>query len=153
MASNGAMVGTTLYGGDANLGTIYRVAPRATGGAWAESVLHSFDATDGVEPAYELLPIADGGLAGVTLFGGPTPFCTPASRCFGNGTWFELTAPTAPGASWGFSNESLAGGSAGELPAGGLIQQNGASYGMFEDGGVSQAEFDQAFGAIYSRTP
>jgi len=64
--SAGNLYGTTLGGGSADLGTVYKVD---TSGH--ESVLHSFaGGTDGVEPQFGVTRDSAGNLYGATLFGG-----------------------------------------------------------------------------------
>jgi hypothetical protein len=45
----GVLFGTTLKGGSAGYGTVYELVPPTSGGAWTESVVHSFDG-DGYNP-------------------------------------------------------------------------------------------------------
>jgi uncharacterized repeat protein (TIGR03803 family) len=45
----GNLYGTTEYGGAYNRGTVFKLTPNADG-SWKESVLHSFDNSDGALP-------------------------------------------------------------------------------------------------------
>ena len=47
--ASGALYGTTVYGGaNNNAGTVFKLMPPGVaGGAWTESVLHSFSVGDG----------------------------------------------------------------------------------------------------------
>jgi hypothetical protein len=157
--ASGALYGTAASGGSAmctglfgpGCGVVFELTHRH--GAWVETTLHSFDNTDGEEPAYDLLPTAGGGLAGVTIGGGATSTCIAPLLCTGNGTWFELTPPAAPSTSWTLSSYSFPGGTAGAVPTGGLLAQNGVFYGLLAEGGIGQGQFAPAEGAIYALTP
>ncbi|MGA3039498.1 MAG: choice-of-anchor tandem repeat GloVer-containing protein [Bryobacteraceae bacterium] len=75
--ANGVLYGTTTWGGVAGLGTVFELAPPASpGGAWSETVLHSFlgDA-DGYEPNGIVLG-SNGTLYGTTLYGGTSNYGT-----------------------------------------------------------------------------
>jgi uncharacterized repeat protein (TIGR03803 family) len=67
----GNVYGTTENGGKLNDGTIFKVKrPAAPGVAWIETVLHSFDRTDGWVPAGGLIFDGLGNLDGTTAGGG-----------------------------------------------------------------------------------
>lgn len=87
----GNLYGTTVGGGDGS-GTVFELSP-ASGGAWTETVLYTFNPSnsDGSYPYGGLTRDAAGNLYGATLQGG-------GSGCngFGCGTVFELT-PSAGG--------------------------------------------------------
>jgi uncharacterized repeat protein (TIGR03803 family) len=90
--SSGNLYGTTAAGGDSTAcvggcGTVFELTPQA-GGAWTETVLHSFDSTDGYYPEANLILDASGNLYG----------STPAGGAYGYGTVFELTA--TPDGKW-----------------------------------------------------
>jgi uncharacterized repeat protein (TIGR03803 family) len=73
--------GTSLAGGSAGLGTVYRLKPPAERQKpWSVAVLKSFDGTDGEVPLSSLLML-HGALYGTTFVGGPGG---------GFGTLFEL---------------------------------------------------------------
>jgi uncharacterized repeat protein (TIGR03803 family) len=80
----GNLYGTTASGGTSTncsegCGTVFELMP-ASGGSWTESVLHSFDGSDGSTPYFNLTFDAGGNLYGVTFDGG----------VYGNGTVFEI---------------------------------------------------------------
>jgi uncharacterized repeat protein (TIGR03803 family) len=73
--SAGNLCGTTVFGGiyesPYGYGTVFELSP-VSGGAWTETVLHSFsgDAGDGRNPAGGLIFDSAGNLYGTTYFGG-----------------------------------------------------------------------------------
>jgi uncharacterized repeat protein (TIGR03803 family) len=120
--AKGNFYGVTGQGGAHNLGAVYRVSPPAVqGDSWAETVLYSFDGTDGTLPAGRLLLGAGGKLFGTTNGGG-------ASSA---GTVFKLTPPTVSGNPWTHTIlYSFTGGSDGSSPESGVIaDQSGTIYG------------------------
>jgi uncharacterized repeat protein (TIGR03803 family) len=76
----GNLYGTTAIGGTFNFGTVYKLTPVA-GGGFTETVLYSFDQTDGQWPYNALILDAAGNLYGTTYEGGDAGF----------GTVFEIT--------------------------------------------------------------
>lgn len=78
--SAGNLYGTTAGGGSSSSGTAYELMP-GTGGQWTETVLHSFQFTDGTGPYAGLVFDAIGNLYGAASSGGT----------YGYGTVFELT--------------------------------------------------------------
>jgi uncharacterized repeat protein (TIGR03803 family) len=80
--ASGRLYGTTGYGGTYNYGTVFKLTP-ATGGNWAETVLHSFNnnGMDGFIPRAGLIMDSAGNLYGTTANGGP----------YNGGTVFEIT--------------------------------------------------------------
>ena len=95
----GNLYGTTVYGGHLRCnhgygcGTVFQLAPNGDG-SWTESVLHSFNGSDGQGPHGALIFDAAGNLYGTTVYGGYL-------RCnhgYGCGTVFQLT-PNGDG-SW-----------------------------------------------------
>ncbi|MEI9933185.1 MAG: choice-of-anchor tandem repeat GloVer-containing protein [Rhizomicrobium sp.] len=63
----GNLYGVTQYGGTADDGTVFKVAPDGT-----ETVLHSFNGNDGAAPGSALFRTKNGNLYGTT-FGGGAP--------------------------------------------------------------------------------
>ncbi len=124
----GYLYGTTLSGGTANKGTIFKIA--ATTGA--ETVLHSFKAgVDGVAPIAGLIDVG-GYLYGTTQRGGP----------HGDGTVVKIDTKTgATSVVHAFSGYD------GAMPAAGLVQQGGVFYGTTTSGG----EF--SIGNVFKLTP
>lgn len=91
ISSGGRLYGTTLYGGASGNGTIFSLAPAGSaGGAWTETVLHSFTGgSDGGNPTAGLTAGSDGTLYGTTSTGAQ-----------GGGTVFALTPTASTGAAW-----------------------------------------------------
>jgi uncharacterized repeat protein (TIGR03803 family) len=90
---SGNLYGNTEYGGVSGAGTVFELAPPATpGGAWTETVLHSFTGADGARPYFgtHLLFDANGNLYGQADEGGATGF----------GAVFKLAPPATPGGAW-----------------------------------------------------
>jgi len=136
--TKGDVYGSTEQGGTVNAacpngcGVVFELVPPATGGAaWTETVLHSFTgATDGGTPNGALA------LKGTSLYG-----TTPIGGASGNGTVFELSAPTKKGHGWTYSLlYSFAAGTDGADPAAGVVfNKSGALFGTTNGGGVSNA--------------
>jgi uncharacterized repeat protein (TIGR03803 family) len=74
MDKRGNLFGTTQTGGTLHNGVVFKLAPPAQGGgAWTESVLHTFaDSPDGAQPEAGLTFGAGGSLYGTTFMGGAT---------------------------------------------------------------------------------
>src|ERR1700733_13909644 len=94
----GNLYGTTSEGGNSTnctngCGTIFELSPPATaGGAWTDTILHSFQGAplDGAGPFGALIFDYQGNLYGTTTSGGG-----------GNGgSVFELSPPSTPGGAW-----------------------------------------------------
>jgi len=77
--ADGDLYGTTTGGGIYGFGTVFELAPDGHGG-WHETVLHSFNGTDGLYPAAGLIFDSGGSLYGTTQQGGAS----------GAGTIFNL---------------------------------------------------------------
>ena len=146
--SAGNLYGTTIEGGTAALGTVFRLAPPATdGGDWTETVLYSFlgGTIDGAHPNGGLVFDKAGNLYGTTSGGGFTNTSTCSQGC---GTVFELASPTATGGEW---TENViqffhytTGGYPGSAP---IIDARGDLYGTTVYGGPSGE------GTVYRLTP
>ncbi|HWX20328.1 MAG TPA: choice-of-anchor tandem repeat GloVer-containing protein [Candidatus Binatia bacterium] len=122
-ASDGALYGTTEYGGDNGLGTIFKVNPDGSGYA----IMHSFSSTggDGRNPEGGLLLGKDGAIYGTTANGGAGTA----------GTVFKI----APDGS-GYTVLRRFSGADGDAPEAGLLQGNdGFLYGVTVFGGSSFA--------------
>ena len=118
----GNMFGETLWGGAYGAGTVFELVPSQ--GGWTESVLHSFNFSDGYLPATGLVFDNVGNLYGTTLLGG----------AYGQGTVFQLT----PSGSGWTENVlySFQGGSDGAHPYPGVVfDPSGNLYGGTAAGG------------------
>ena len=81
IGANGALFGTTYKGGASNKGCVFELSPPSeAGGAWTETILHSFSGPDGRDPLSGLTLGSNGVLFGTASAGGTS----------GNGTVFEL---------------------------------------------------------------
>ena len=121
----GNLYGTTAGGGASGNGTVFKLAPDGAGG-WAETVLHSFNGTDGSLPLLApLVADAQGNLYGVTQ-----GYCYRA-KC-GTGAVFEMSP--RPNGSWGIKVLHSFGHVG--LPAAGVIfDKAGNLYGTTTNGG------------------
>jgi uncharacterized repeat protein (TIGR03803 family) len=107
-----------------------------------EKVLHSFNGTDGEDPAAGLLDVS-GTLYGTTYLGGE--HTCDGVTC---GTVFRITTRGAEKVL-----HSFAGGSDGALPLAGLIKANGALYGATSLGGGGSGCSGNGCGTVFSMSP
>jgi uncharacterized repeat protein (TIGR03803 family) len=137
--SAGNLYGTTQDGGASNDGTVFKLTPPATGKKWTETVLNSFNRTNGKQPLGSLLADSAGNLYGTTDYGGASNF----------GTVFELTPPAAGQTAWTEAVLISFNGTNGKTPnSGSLIADNaGNLYGTTGMGGASNA------GTVFELTP
>lgn len=129
--AKGNLFGTTAYGGRANAGVVFEFSH--AGGAWKETVLHSFSGyKDGSNPGAKLAMDAAGNLYGTTTSGGKTT--CPTSAC---GVVFELSPS---GKRWKETvlHKFSGGASDGAFPDSGVTLDSGGNvYGTTEEGGNS----------------
>jgi uncharacterized repeat protein (TIGR03803 family) len=91
----GGLYGAVSHGNwncsSAACGNVFKLAP-GTDGKWTETVLHSFNGKDGVEPAASLVLDKAGNLYGTTVFGGDLKL----TECggYGCGTVFKVAPGT-----------------------------------------------------------
>ncbi len=138
----GNLYGTTVMGGDYGYGTVFELSP-AQGGAWTETVLHSFNnnGTDGWYPTQNGLTIdAAGNLYGTTQYG------------IGAGSVFQLS----PNEGGGWTEKLLYNFTAlydGRYPHGSLIFDSaGNLYGTTSNGGI-YCSLNQGCGTVFKLTP
>jgi uncharacterized repeat protein (TIGR03803 family) len=142
----GNLYGTTINGGTAGFGNVFKLAPNSNG-TWTESVLYSFcsmtNCTDGYLPAAGLIFDKAGNLYSTTVGGG----------AIGSGTVFELM-PRQDG-SWAESVlYSFAGSSDGGEPMAALtFDPTGNLYGTAEYGGNSGCMGGLNCGVVFMLTP
>jgi len=122
MDSSGTIYGTTASGGVNGEGTVFELTQK--GGAWRESILHSFGgAGDGSNPTGGLGEDSAGNLYGAARAGG----------AYGAGTVYELSRS---GKNWIEATlYSFTGGSDGNQPYDGVTLAKGALYGVTPSGG------------------
>jgi len=124
--SDGNFYGTTLAGGTAGNGTVFRISPSGT-----YSNLHSFGSfpTDGKLPQAGLVQGSDGNFYGTTQLGGSTNL----NNGVGYGTVFRISSTGAYANLYSFGNLPD-----GEEPYAGLIQgSDGNFYGTTFSGGAA----------------
>jgi uncharacterized repeat protein (TIGR03803 family) len=118
--SDGNFYGTTVAGGSANDGTVYRMSKSGK-----VTVLHSFTGSDGVEPTGWLTQDTAGNLYGTAITGGST----------GQGTVFKITKTGTFTLLYTFK-----GAPDGGLPQGNLvIDKAGNIYGATGEGGDAES--------------
>jgi uncharacterized repeat protein (TIGR03803 family) len=136
--SAGNLYGTTIAGGSADFGTVFKIAPDGT-----ETVLHSFQGgSDGYAPSGALVVDKHGNLFGTTLWGGSSAECN--GNNYGCGTVFEVKSDGEERILYAFQ-----GGADGGLPIAGLIARNGDFYGTTSAGGANCADITDGCGTIY----
>lgn len=128
--NSGNLYGTTYYGGASNYGTVFELTPPATsGGAWTETILHSFSGgSDGGYPIGGLTIASNGAVYGTASYSGTAN---------DSGTAFQLTPPTVSGGTWTYTVlHSFAGGKDGATPASTMVfGPSGDLYGTTWNGG------------------
>jgi len=137
----GNLYGTTLYGGSANFGTVYRLTPTPDGN-WNENVIYAFQGgTDGQWPYGSVAVDGAGNVYGTTSFGGL------GSSAYG--TVFRLT-PSGDG-QWTKTILHTFSGPDGAFPDAGLtLDSEGNLYGTTNEGGAYQF---QNGGVVFEITP
>ncbi len=150
----GNLFGTTYYGGDEGLGTVFEVSPTASGG-WTERIVHSFTGTphaDGALPYYAALVFdGEGNLYGTASAGGTGDCGGPEPGC---GVVFELS-PTS-GRAW---TENIlynfqGGTDDGDGPLSGLaFDAAGNLYGTTQTGGLPICQGSYDCGVVFKLSP
>jgi len=150
---SGALFGGSNSGGAHDDGAIFQLTPPTAGEtAWHETVIHSFNGTNGSQAVGPLLEGKDGVLYGVTTAGGPF-----GGAIGGYGTVYVLTPPTNGRQAWtekilyaftGVANSD------GQFPQGGLIADaSGALYGTTGSGGVATSDQQEGNGVVFKLSP
>ena len=140
-AADGNFYGTTVLGGAADKGTVFKITP-----AGVETVLYSFgtSSTDAIYPSNGVIQGTDGNFYGTTGSGG-------ANGTPGYGTVFMVTPSGVETVLYSFGASSTDG----QNPAGGLVQAaDGDFYGTTVSGG-SMADLPQGTGqgTVYRISP
>ncbi|MGO8793576.1 MAG: choice-of-anchor tandem repeat GloVer-containing protein [Candidatus Sulfotelmatobacter sp.] len=134
---SGNLYGTTSSGGAGYLGTVFQLTP-SSGGDWTETLLFSFDFTDGSDPHAGLIFDAAGNLYGVTDEGGASE----------SGTAFELTPGTGGNWTETILHSFALDGRDGANPYANLVSDAaGNLYSTTNDGGT------YGLGAVFEITP
>jgi uncharacterized repeat protein (TIGR03803 family) len=151
----GALYGTTEYGGTEDSGTAFKLTPPAKGQtSWTETVLNSFCVTDlcidGKYPAAGLVFDQQGALYGTTYNGGPVG----NGYGYSGGVVFKLTPPGNGESGWTETvPHSFASHVHGAHPAGTLmIDGQGVLYGTTQSGGPG-SKFGSGSGVVFKLTP
>ena len=132
----GNIYGTTYYGGENGIGSVYQLSPRAIG-EWNESVLYSFqEGSDGNSPISNLVDDGVGNLYGTTSEGGLGRGTIFKLSPTGNGQWIETVVHAFQGPpDGGFAYNGM------------VVDAFGNFYGATVHGG------DEDDGAVYKFTP
>lgn len=142
--SSGNLYGTTISGGTANKGIVFKLTHNSNG-SWSESILYSFlGGSDAANPGGPLTFDAAGDLYGVAGGG-----------AFGHGAVFKLT-PSSGGQWTETVAYSFTGGLDGDGPSGGVIFDSaGNLYGTTVHGGAYPTCSDEpnCGGVVYKLTP
>src|SRR5580658_10045270 len=101
--SAGNLYGTSLYGGnfdcrntDNGCGAVWEISP-SPGGAWTETVIHTFsDGDDGATPYASVVPDAAGNIYGSAAFGGNKT----ATNCAPSGCGVIFKFSPGSGGTW-----------------------------------------------------
>jgi uncharacterized repeat protein (TIGR03803 family) len=131
----GNLYGTTEGGGVHGLGAVFKLTPPSTaGGAWTETLLHSFQGShDGDEPFYGLTFAGHGTFYGFTSYGGSS----------GKGTFYQITASGKETVLYAFHD-----GPDGGVPSGApILDASGNVYGTANVGGAT------GNGVVFQMTP
>lgn len=145
ISKDGTIYGTTEYT-NSSYGSAFALAPPSVpGGAWTESVLHSFTGgVDGGEPGSGVIMDNLGRLYGTTQFGGTQKV----------GVVFRLTPPSKQGGSW---TErvlyNFTGGSDGAAPSGLIFDNADALYGTTPGGGDFVCINHSGCGTVFKLSP
>jgi uncharacterized repeat protein (TIGR03803 family) len=121
--STGNLYGTTFAGGASGVGTVYELSPSS--GRWSETVLFSFNGTDGYGPESGVIFDSEGNLYGSTISDGKS----------GSGTVYELKRSTK-GVWRAIVLHNFGVGESGKAPEGNLVfDSSGNLYGTTFYGG------------------
>jgi uncharacterized repeat protein (TIGR03803 family) len=143
---NGVLYGTA-QGGKRPYGSVFSLTPPASpGGAWTETVIHSFTGYDGAFANSPLIVGEGGALYGTAQQGGTS----------GTGVVFRMDPPKSPGDKWRVRVlYSFTGGTDGAEPYAGLARdKNGVLYGTTSLGGSNSGPCIAAgCGVVFALTP
>jgi len=137
LGPDGALYGTTYYGGSNDLGLVFKLTPPTAGSSkWVETVLHSFTGKDGENPIGQLVMDKAGAIYGVTENGG--------ANLLGN--VFKLTPPAKGKTEWTETEILSFDYGTGNSPMAGVVMDSaGALYGTVSYNGGSNYGSGVAF--------
>jgi uncharacterized repeat protein (TIGR03803 family) len=142
--SNGVVYGVTYTGGANSYGTVYSLTPPATlGGAWTETILHSFDGTDGAFPVAGPVLGSTG-----TLFGS-----TQAGPSGERGTLYALEPPSSPGGAWTLSTLHRFDAGTGDVQGSMTVGAPEVFFGVTVYGGTPNEQCPDGCGTVFRLTP
>jgi hypothetical protein len=97
--ANGAIYGTSQFGGPGFAGTVWKLTPPSEGqSSWTESIVHGFSGPDGIRPFGPVMIDSKGAIYGNTIQGGPDQDCASGtSTC---GVVYKLTPPRKGKTEW-----------------------------------------------------
>jgi uncharacterized repeat protein (TIGR03803 family) len=133
----GQVFGTTLAGGAAGLGTVFRLSPPGAGGKrWTSTLLYSFDGTHGAEP-YAAPVLGSGGtLYLTTAAGGGRCKAANGGTASGCGQVVALSPPAVEGGLWQVSTlHQFVGGDDGAAPLGPVVSDSAGNLYVATYGG------------------
>jgi uncharacterized repeat protein (TIGR03803 family) len=135
-ASSGKIYGTTYYGGENGIGSVYELSPRPVG-EWDGRVIYSFQTeNDGNSPISNLVSDAAGNLYGTTSEGGLGSGVIFKLAPIGGGQWTEsVVHPFAGPPDGSFSYNGM------------VVDRFGNFYGATVHGGLNDD------GSVYKFTP
>jgi uncharacterized repeat protein (TIGR03803 family) len=136
--ADGNLYGTTVAGGTANVGTVFKITSAGT-----LTSLHSFNITDGLNPFSGLVQASDGNFYGTTVTGGNLTL----------GNVFKMTPGGTVTSIYSFCAQQQC--PDGALPWGALvIGADGNFYGTTQDGGNSNCHgLGVGCGTVFKLTP
>jgi uncharacterized repeat protein (TIGR03803 family) len=146
MDGAGNLYGTTENGGDYlgdcrtsdGCGVVFELTPpSAQGGAWTETIVHSFHGIDGQIPASGVTLDQAGNLYGTTFYGGSSKLGVVFRLTLKDGAWHESVL------------HNFAGGNDGANPAANLVLRGdtlyGTTVGAVEGGGCQESSCGTVF--------
>jgi uncharacterized repeat protein (TIGR03803 family) len=149
---SGNLYGTTMEGGEKNLGVVFELSPNAEG-SYSFSLLHSFSGPDGAYPQYGVALDTAGDLYGTTEFGGVKSsacFVTnpPANTCGvvyelspSNGAWTETVLYRFNGITGFYPITPIS------------LDSSGSLYGTFAGGGEGTGCYYLTCGGVFKLVP
>jgi uncharacterized repeat protein (TIGR03803 family) len=147
--ASGSLYGVTFSGGSnstcgSGCGVVFKLTKKS--GAWTESVLHTFNGANGVNPDASLLLDAAGNLYGTTSAGGSAGF----------GVVFEIALVSGKPLTHVLHNFTNSGGDGAYLQAPLIMDAAGSLYGTTSSGGSideCSVEQDQGCGMAFKLSP